>query len=84
MLLRYWNISYFVNLWEDWFFSIILDDQGSSPDAIKPINLSVNFSTIQAIAAVAQIARIISIAWTYLETTRAIEDNPDDYMKTVR
>ena len=54
------------------------------PDAIKPINLSVNFSTIQAIAAVAQITRIISIAWTYLETTRAIEDNPDDYMKTVR
>ena len=51
------------------------------PEAIEPINLSVNFNTIPAIAAVAQIARIISITWTHLETTRAIEDNPDDYMK---
>ena len=31
------------------------------PEAIEPINLSVNFNTIPAIAAVAQIARIISI-----------------------
>ena len=48
------------------------------PDAIKPINLSVNFSKIQAVVAVAQIAPIISITWTHLETTRA------EYMKTVR
>ena len=55
------------------------------PDAIKPINLSVNFSTIQAVTAVAQIARSSpSPEHIIIETARAIEDNPDNYMKTVR